>query len=225
MDCFVKNIFLKKEDDATHRQFVRFGKGTYPGRAALSLKKNGMIKVGGSFEYANDFARIAAEVADAQFSGIVFSKEGLEEFGLKGKKKGEIFEYEFEGNSQDVKNIAGKAYYMLLDADAGVQGIKLRIKKKLPKPGKAGNIKIDDKFCVLEADLKFWSRIKEAFFWDLPECKMAKISHSYIIEGIVLPPGENNPEKMRLLAKRKGKIIRRIVADKNEMQREEEMEV
>src|SRR3989344_4853671 len=109
MECFIKKIFLGRADDAAHRQFVRFGKGTYPGRAAVSLKKNGVIKVGGSFEYANDFARIAAEAADAKFSGIVFSREGLEEFGLKGKKKGEIFEYEFKGSSQDVKNISEKA--------------------------------------------------------------------------------------------------------------------
>ena len=41
---------------------------------------------------------------------------------------------------------------------------------------------IDDKFCQLEADLKFWPQIKEAFM--LPECKKAKISHTFLIEEI-----------------------------------------
>ena len=216
MECFIKKIFLGRADDAAHRQFVRFGKGTYPGRAAVSLKKNGMIKVGGSFEYANDFARLASELADLQFSGIALSKEELQ--GLKGKKKSGVMEYEFSGNSEEVKNIAEKAYCMLLDAES--DEIKLKTKKKLPKPGKSGELKVGDKFCILEADIKYWAAIKDAFLWDIPECKKAKIMHTYVIDEIVIPAGERDAEKIRILAKRKGRIIRKITADKNEMQKE-----
>ena len=220
MDCFIKKIFLGKADEEGHRQFVRFGKGTYPGRASISFAKSARIKLGGSFEYANDFVKLVAELADLQFSGIVLSKEELQ--GLNGKKKSGIIEYEFSGNSSDVKNIAERAYCMLLDADSNE--IKLKTKKKLPKPGKAGDLKINDKFCILEADIKYLATIKDAFLWDVPECKKAKINHAYIINEIIIPPGEKNPEKIRILAKRKGRLIRKIIADKNEMQKEVDFE-
>jgi len=223
MECFIKKIFLGKADEEAHRQFVRFGKGTYGGRAALVLQKKDKIKLSGSFEYANDFVKLVAELApeETNFSGLVLSKEEIS--GLNGKKKQGLFEHDFSGNSSDVKNIAEKAYAMLLDADSN--GISLKIKKKLPKPGKSGDLKIDDKFCILEADLKYLPQIKDAFLWDVAECKKARATHSYIIESIVLPAGEKDPEKMRILAKRKGRIIRKITADKNETQKEAEIEV
>ena len=49
MECFIKKIFLGKADEEAHRQFVRFGKGTYGGRAVLVLQKNDKIKLRGSF--------------------------------------------------------------------------------------------------------------------------------------------------------------------------------
>lgn len=223
MDCFIKKIFLGKADEEAHRQFVRFGKGVYNGRAALALQKKDRIKLSGSFEYANDFVNLAAELApeETNFSGIVLSKNEIE--GLEGKKKSGVIEYAFNGNLQNAREIAGRAYCMLLDAES--PELKLKTKKKLPKPGKSGEQKIDDKFCILEADLKYLPKIKDAFLWDVPECKKAKIMHTYIINDIVLPQGESDPEKMRILAKRKGKLIRKITADKNEMQKEIMIEI
>ena len=46
------------------------------------------------------------------------------------------------------------------------------MKKNLPKPGKSGEGKIDDKFCQLEAGFECWNRIKEMFFWDIEGKKM-----------------------------------------------------
>jgi len=217
MESFIKRLFKGEKDDSVHRQFVRFGKGKYEQRALLNLQKGSKIKLSGSFEYANDFVKLVSELGDVKFSGKVLSKTELD---LPGKKKAGIYEYDFEGSSQDVKNL--DVYNMLLDGEG--EGISLKIKKKLPKPGKSGEGKVDDKFCKLEADLKYWPKIKEAFFWDIPDAKKIKASHCYIIEEIVLPPDEKDPEQMRLKAKRKGKIIRGCIVDKQERKEEKNFE-
>ena len=178
--------------------------------------KTSKVKVKGSSEYANDFVNLATSLGNVKFSGIVLSKQEIK--GLNGKKKAGVYVYDFYGNSEDVKKIADTIYYMLLDGEG--EGIKLKIKKKLPKPGK-GEGKVDDKFCQLEADLKYWGQTKEVFFWDLPDCKKVKVAHEYVISEIVAPQGEKDFEKIRVLAKRKGKIIRKIVVDKGGEKKEE----
>jgi len=70
--------------------------------------------------------------------------------------------------------------------------------------------------------LKFWSQIKEAFM--LPECKKAKISHTFLIEEIILPQGEKDFSKIREMTKRKGKIIRKMEIDGKESQEEKGFE-
>lgn len=217
MECFIKKIWYGKPDEQAHRQLVRFGKGRFENRAALSLQKGEKIKLGGSFEFANDFSSFAAEFP-AKFSGIILSRKELD---FPGKAKSGIFAYNVEGiESEKVMKAKDEAYALLLDAEG--QGISLKMKKKLPKPGKSGNLKVDDKFCILEADLKYWNAIKEAF--SLPDCKKAKITHTYIIDEIVLPKGEKDFAKIREMSKRKGKIIKKSTVDSKESQEEKNFE-
>ncbi len=215
MECFIKKIWKGKGEEA-HDCFVRFGKGKFENRAVLSLQKTSKIKLKGSFEWANDFVKTVAELTNANFSGIILSREQLE---FSGKSKQGLIEYKVSNiNSDKIKEIKDKIYVMLLDAES--QDIKLKMKKKLPKPGKSGEQKIDDKFCSLEADSKYWPQIKEAFM--LPECKKAKIKHTFIIEELIFPPNEKDFEKIRKLAKRKGKIIREMEIDKELAKEEKE---
>jgi hypothetical protein len=58
--------------------------------------------------------------------------------------------------------------------------------------------------------------LKEIFFWDVPDCKKAKIEHELNINEIVIPENEKDPAKMREMALRKGKIIRKINFDGKE---------
>jgi len=214
MKCFIKKIFNGEIDDKIHGQFVRFGKGDYSGRAAINLQKTSKIKVKGSFEYANDFVLLASELADMKFSGIILSREKLE---LENeKKKAGIFSYNVSdiGNSK-IDEIKDKIYFMLLDGEG--EGVVLKMKKKLPKPGKSGEKKIDFKFCQLEADLKYWDKIREAFFWDVGlDVKKVKISHEYKITDLIVPKDEKDFEQIRIKTKRKGKIIRKTEVDKKE---------
>ncbi|MBU3913582.1 MAG: hypothetical protein KKE50_05825, partial [Nanoarchaeota archaeon] len=190
MSCFIKKIFDGVIDEEVHRQFIRFSRGSFAGRAALSLVKKDKIKLGGSFEFANDFVSFAAENADAKFSGIILSKEQLE---FPGKPKSRIYKYDVsEVNSEKVRDVRNKAYSMLLDAES--EGISLKMKKKLPKPGKSSDLKIDDKFCILECDLKYWEKLRDWFM--LPECSKAKISHIYVIEDVIVDRDEKDFVKM-----------------------------
>lgn len=217
MECFIKKVWQDKGEEA-HSYFIRFSKGNFGNRAILSLGKALKIKLSGSFEWANDFVKTTAELSNVNFSGIILSKGELSELQeFPKKKKAGIIEYNIsEINSEKIRQIQNKVYCMLLDGTA--EDIVLKMKKKLPKPGKSGDNKADDKFCQLETDLKFWQPIKEAFM--LPDCKKCKISHTFVIDEVILPEGEKDFTKIRELAKRKGKIIRKMEIDRQEKKEE-----
>jgi hypothetical protein len=221
---FIKKIFENKIDDSVHKQFVRFGKGTYPGRAVVKITKQpDKIKIGTSFEMVNDMIEFCSQLSsNLKCSGIIISKEKLE---LPGeKKKTNLLEYNINQDltSDQIKKILEKCYSCLLDIES--PGISLKSKKKLPKPGKAGDAKIDDKFCQLELDTKYWPKIKAEFAFDMPDFKKALAVHTYTITDIIMPKGEKDFEKIRILAKRKGKITRKLTIDKQETSKEKDFE-
>lgn len=219
MDCFIKKVWQGKGEEV-HNYFVRFSRGVFEKRALLSLQRTAKIKLRGSFEWANDFASISAQLANLNFSGTILSKNEIPELSefLKKKKEG-IMLYEVSNvNSEKIGQMQNRVYCMLLNAES--PDIVLKTKKKLPKPGKSSEGKADDKFCQLDADLKYWPQIKEAFM--IPECKKYKISHTIIIEEIIIPEREEDFSKIRELAKRKGKIIRNSEIEGKESKEEKE---
>lgn len=229
---FIKKVFDKQIDEKVHKQFIRFGKGEYPKRFPLSLWKSKTIKVKSSFEFANDLVILCANIGDAKISGIVLSKKDISgvmsENNIKGNsetKKGGLY---FENNipEQELKKeqlveLEKVSYFALLDIEGN--GFKLKTKKKLPKPGKDAE-KIDDKFCQFEADEKYYSKIKEDLFWDIPESKKVAISHDIKVEQIIMPENEKDYAKIRELAKRKGKLVRKAVIDGKESSKEVDFE-
>jgi len=229
---FVKNIFDKEIDEKTHQQFTRFGKGEYKGRFPLNLRKSKKIKFKSGYEFSNDLVKLCALFGNCKISGIVTSKEDISDImgvnNIKGNsetKKGGLFYVnnidEQEITPEKLLELEKAAYFTLLDIEG--DGFKIKMKKKLPKPGK-NEKKIDDKFCQLEADEKYYSKIKEYFFWDMPEAKKISIKHSIIIEQLIMPKGEKDYAKMRELAKRKGKLIRNVEIDDKTLVKEIEFE-
>ena len=232
---FIWKVFHGKIDDSVHRQFIRFGKGEYKKRALLSLWKTKAIKVKSSFEFANDFVLFVANSRGdgISFNGTIWSKEQLDGLSAPEKKKEGKWIYEVNGFSSDkIKNLAPRVYSFLLNADG--PGIKLRMKGKIPKPGKSED-KVDEKFCQLELDEKYYKDVKEDFFWDLPEGKKAEIEHVFTIKdiimpkearpGVAMPKGETDYAKIREKAKRKGKVTRIANVDGKEVRKEAEFEV
>lgn len=208
MDSIIKKIFTDKVDEEVHNQFIRFGKGNYKKRFQISFNKTKKIKIKSSFEFANDLVRFIIENKDVNYSGNILTKSEVP--GKSGKKKAGSFVYEL--SNEKINEFEDVFFYLL---DVQDEEIVLKIKKKLPKPGKNEN-KIDNKFCVLELDLKYWDKVKEVFFWDVSDVKKASIEHELIINDIEIPKNEKDPVKMREKAIRKGKIVRIINIDGKE---------
>lgn len=211
---FIKKIADKNFDESVHLQLVRYGKGEYKSRAPISIAKTSKVKLKSSFEFANDFVLFACEF-DSKFDGFIWSKDEIS--GLAGgEKKSGKWIYEVKNlDSAKVKEIAEQVYYFLLNCDGDV---KLRIKKKLPKPGKNED-KIDDKFCQMEMGLEEFEKVKSDFFWDISgSCKKAKAVHDFIITGIEIPTDLKDSKDFALIREkslRVGKIVRRIEVDGN----------
>ncbi|MFH1290278.1 MAG: hypothetical protein ABIH92_02605 [Nanoarchaeota archaeon] len=217
MKSVIGKIFSGESDEEVHQQLIRYGKGNYGRRFLISLNKGKKIKIRGSFEWANDFVNFVKENKDVKYSGRVLMRKKVE--GLDGKKKAGSFVYEISESSLEQFE---DAFFYLLNVNE--PDIVLKIKKKLPKPGKNED-KIDDKFCSLDLDLKHWDKVKEIFFWDVPECKKALIEHEFDIQEIILPQGVDDPVEMRRLAKKKGILKRKIIIGEKEDIKEKAFEV
>jgi hypothetical protein len=228
MKSFIKKIFDGEIDDEVRGHFKRFGKGNYERRFLIKYNKTKKLKVQSSFEFANDFVEFVNDGNDLEFSGKILTRERIEgsdgqnsrreTFGVP-TKKGSSFVYEISKSS--IKEF-GDAYCYLLDVDS--EDVVLKMKKKLPKPGKSAD-KIDDKFCVMQLDLSYFDRVREIFFWDVAAGKKVVIEHVVSISDIEIPSGVDDGVEMREKAVRKGKLIRKIVVDGVESVREVEFSV
>lgn len=208
---FIKKIAEKNFDGSVHLQLIRYGKGEYKSRAPISMAKTSKVKLKSSFEFANDFVLFASEF-NVKFDGFIWSKDELSNLS-GGEKKAGKWIYKVEDlDAAKVKEIAGKLYYLLLNCDGDV---KLKIKKKLPKPGKDEG-KIDDKFCQMEISSNYFDKVKSDFFWDVGACKKVKAVHDFIITGIEIPSELKDSKDFALVrekSKRVGKIVRRLYVD------------
>lgn len=219
---FIKKIADKNFDESVHLQLVRYGKGEYKKRAPISIAKGSKVKLKSSFEFANDFVLFAADF-NVKFDGFIWSKDEISGLDFKGEKKTGKWVYEVKDlDSEKVKEIAEQVYYLLLNCDGDV---KLKIKKKLPKPGK-DEAKIDDKFCQMEIDGSQFEKVKSDFFWDVGDCKKVKAVHDFIITGIEIPAELKDSKDFALIREkslRVGKMIRRLDVDGSE--KKEEFEI
>ena len=209
---FIKKVAERKFDEAVHQQLIRYGKGEYKSRAPISVAKTSKIKLKSSFEFANDLVLFASDF-DVKFEGFIWSKDEISGLDVKGEKKSGKWIYEVNDlDSAKVKEIADQTYYLLLNCNGDVT---LKIKKKLPKPGK-DEAKIDDKFCQMEIDSSQFDKVKADFFWDAGDFKKAKAVHDFVITGIEIPSDLKNSKDFALIRERSfrvGKMIRRLEVD------------
>ncbi len=177
------------------------------------------VKITSTFEYAMDFVEFILSLVDSMnISGIIFSKKEIP--GLEGKKKSGLFNYEInkEIKKEELKKIVDCCYFSLLDCK--INGIELKTKKKLPKPGKGSDAKVNDKFCIMNLDIKYFEKFNKEFLFDISsEFKKVRIEHTYEIKEIVIPSELKKSDdfaKMREEAKRKGIITRKIIINEKE---------
>jgi len=227
---FIKKIFKNGIDDIVHSQFTRFSKGSFVNRAVMKISRNGKIKINGNSECISDMVLFAFDLLKKiKATGIIFLREKQKQdieslLDMKAvKKRGSwIIEVDKEFTLEEMEKIRKNALFILTDIDAN--GLVLKTKKKPPKTAKGAD-KVDDKFFSMKLDTKYWPQVKEEFLFDATEGKKFEISHDYLITEIIPPKDEKDFEKIRILAKRKGKIIRKMNVDGKEIKSEKEFMV
>jgi hypothetical protein len=229
---FIKKIVDKNVDESVHLQFQKFSRGEFRDKAVIEAKNsNGKYTIKTSAEFANELVRIMAEkLAEnkTQVTGAVVSTNDLTgELDFTDKKQ-------FQGVKRYLidKEMSGAEIIGLLDKfpktffalTFNVGDDKLKIKPKAPKSGKPGKEKEGGPkadFCSLKTTDK---NIGESFIFEKPDFKQARINHTFFVENIVQPEGETDFAKIRELAKRAGKIVRKAEIDGEEVGREIEFE-
>ncbi|MFH1801330.1 MAG: hypothetical protein ABH804_00645 [archaeon] len=228
---FIKKLFDGKKDKMIHLQFQKFSRGEFRNRAMIDAKNSkGNYTIKTSSEFANELVKIAAEKTKnekTKITGAIISTGDLTgKIDFKDKKqfqgvKKYLIDKEMCGD-EILKIIEEfpKAFFAL---SFEARDVKLKIKPKAPKSGKPGkeneNIKVD--FCVLKTSD---GNLGSSFVFEKPDFKEAKISHVFIINELIVPREEKDFEKIREIAKRKGKIIRHAVIDSEEIISEKEFE-
>jgi len=239
MDSFIKTIFEDKEkDELVHSQFIKFSKGEFPNRAMIRGKNtNNKYTISTTAEYAKELILTLAEKLGGQstlVTGAVISALDLDGFDYKEKKmamgvRKYMIEKEMTGDEIiDLCNKIEKAFFALSFSTSDTD---LIIKPKSPKSAKgSSSSKNPDKKAKIDF-IKIKTTDKELISTLLLDneinsnFKKIEIKHDIQITDIIIPDGEiEDFAKIRELAKRKGKIIRKIDIDGNEEVKETDFE-
>jgi hypothetical protein len=230
MDSFVKKIFSGVNDNFVHLQFQRFSKGEFKDKALMNINKSKeAYSITSTYEYANEFVRsVADKMKEGQktnVTGVIVSTRNLKALPEFSKllANAEVKQFmgvkQFKINTEMSKNEIIQLCDILPNSFLGlsfsVNGTDLKIKAKAPKSAKpsTGDKRPKPDFCKIKtADI---SLVKEVVF-DFSDFKKAEISYDFIIKEIIIPKNEKDPAKMREMAVKKGKIIRRTVIDGKE---------
>lgn len=230
---FIKKVFYSEKDENIHLQFQKFSRGEFKNKALIEAKNSkGNYTIKTSAEFANELVRIIAEKLEnkkTNVKGALISTSDLEgEIDYKEKKqfqgvKRYIIDTEMSG--QEIILLLKKfpKIFFALSFDAGEE--KLKIKAKAPKSGKVGKEKEGEPkadFCTLKTKDK---EIAQDFVFEKENFKEAKIKHTFIIDKLIYPKNETDYARIRELAKRKGKIIRKALIDGEEIISEKAFEV
>jgi len=217
---FIKKIVDKKIDNSVHLQFQKFSRGEFRDRAIIEAKNsNGKYTIKTSAEFANELVRIMAEKLGSQktqVTGAIVSTNDLTgeiEFTEKKQFQGvKRYLIDKEMSGDEIINLLDKFPKTFFALSFSVGDDVLKIKPKAPKSGKpgkdGGDIKAD--FCSLKTTDK---KIAESFIFEKPDFKIAKINHTFFIDKIEMPQGEKDFAKVREMAKRVGRILRKAEID------------
>jgi len=239
MDSFIKKIFNQNIDNSVHQQFQKFSRGEFPDRAMIRIKNSkGKYTISTTAEYAKDLITNLAEKLNQEktlVTGALISALDLEGFNYKEKKsaigvKKYLIENEMSG--KEILNLCNNVQKAFFALSFKTNNSELKIKPKSPKSTKGASskkkegekTKID--FCKLKTTDK--SMIKTLLLNEEPtEFKNIEIKHDFIIDEIIISEElkakyKNDFAKLREMAKRKGKIIRKTIIDNKEKEIQKE---
>ncbi|HEX54696.1 MAG: hypothetical protein DRO94_02430 [Candidatus Altiarchaeales archaeon] len=219
---FLKEIFMGNQNqDYIHDRFVRYGRGKFSG-PKIRIKKNMHIRLEGTYEYVNIIGELIAKNSrnSGNFSvrGEIISKYDFRDFindiALRYHKKRELFHARINSTieSEKLMEIYSKLKhaYILLDLTSDDKKLRLKTKKKLPKPGT-----IDEKFFSAILPPSLMGVVEDEII--LMDSNLdsnpgnVTITHQYLIEDLIIPDKYvNNPKLARINARRVGKIVREV---------------
>ncbi|MFH0861207.1 MAG: hypothetical protein V1921_08390 [Candidatus Altiarchaeota archaeon] len=214
----IKSILEGRSDEWIHQRFTKYGKGEFKG-PSVDVKVSKDVKLSATVDYVTLLEWVAAKNCsdDLNVNGTIIAKEDLKgkidafEVGRTSNKKG-VYTAEVSGTikaealREAYDRIPG-AYFLL---NLTSKGCKIKTKTKLPKPGSGP----DTGFCTATFDIGALADIKgEIFFDHAGDFREASASHIYIIKELAAPAGVKDPARIRLEAKRKGRIVRTVKAD------------
>lgn len=232
---FIKKIYDDKIDESVHLQFQKFSPGEYNYKAMIDAKQSkGKYTISTTTEFANELVRAVAEKLGSEKTNvtgaIVTTADLTGELDYQDKKqfqgvKRYIIDAEMSGD--EIIALLDKLPKAFFALSFTVGDTKLKIKPKAPKSGKpskkgGGRPKAD--FCKL---ITKDANLAREFIFEKTEWAKAFIEHQFLIDDIVVPPeleAEGDFAKIRELARRKGKIIRKALIDEEEIDEEKEFE-
>jgi hypothetical protein len=220
---FIKDIFDGKIDNSVHLQFQKFSKGEFGDRALIKAKRSGKkYTISTTAEFANELVRKAAEKLGSdktRVTGAIVSTSDMKgELDFKEIKqfqgvKRYIIDREMSGDEIiSMLDKFPKAFFAL-SFSCDKDSTNLKIKPKAPKsgkPGKKDSEKFKPDFCKLTTTDSEWGK---SFVFENPDFKTAEITHKFLIDEIIKPEGEEDYARIRELAKRKGRVIRKAEID------------
>ncbi|MBL7101066.1 MAG: hypothetical protein ISS23_03875 [Nanoarchaeota archaeon] len=224
---FIKKIVEGDVDEAVHNKLARYGKGDYERGLMLIKKGKKNIRIKASHDWANDLFGLIAEniKKDAEVKGKILAfRDFKSEIGLELKsfsKWGKLFTVELDLilTPEQMKLIYEKFNGDFLLLNVKSDDLKLSVKNSIPKPGG----KVKDNFCSATLPLSVLDEFAFDFDNDFSE---AKIVNKFVITELIVPKEyEKDFAKARIMAKRKGKLVRLITVDGKNVEKEYSMEV
>lgn len=226
---FIKKISDKNFDADVHSQFQKFSKGEFKDRAIVKVKFSAnKYTITTTAEFANEFVKIVAEklgenqtiVKGGIITTLNIDIDYKDKKQFQGVKK-YLIEKEMSGKDiLELLNEFPKAFFALT-FNAGDSILKIKPKApKSAKPKTKGEAPKPD-FCKL---ITTDAKIGQSFVLEKTNFKLAEINNTFIITDIIKPKGEIDFAKIRELAKRKGKILRKALIDGQEINSELEFE-
>ena len=226
---FIKKISDKNFDADVHSQFQKFSKGEFKDRAIVKVKFSAnKYTITTTAEFANEFVKIVAEklgenqtiVKGGIITTLNIDIDYKDKKQFQGVKK-YLIEKEMSGKDiLELLNEFPKAFFALT-FNAGDSILKIKPKApKSAKPKTKGEAPKPD-FCKL---ITTDAKIGQSFVLEKSDFKLAEINNTFIITDIIKPKGEIDFAKIRELAKRKGKILRKALIDGQEINSELEFE-
>ncbi|MBN1214015.1 MAG: hypothetical protein JXA99_01100 [Candidatus Lokiarchaeota archaeon] len=230
-----------KEHMDVHRHFYRFSKGIFIGPAIEIRRTSSKISFKASLEYEDIIQEFVVEAIPGDsisVTGLLFTgrdiNDTLKEIGLHWKLKastGKTKNYKADIKGEVDKTVLLKAIeiiresgYLLLSCVAADKSSKVTTNKRLPQPSKKKPEEDDiaQRIGFCKGDIpntknnleKVIENLIRDFKSELNEnWKKITILNNYKIEDLELPKNEKNSMMLRIMAIRKGKLIRTVTID------------